>query len=105
MATIKRTNTGEKKALISEAKFRRNISKEENVVFGISSGIFGLNKFFWILIGAYGGALGLLILLLGIGKQIHKPNRSNQNNSPVTTIVNNNIIITPQNEIPSASTG
>ena len=60
--------------------------------------MFGLNKFYWILIRVAGGALGLLILALFIGKEIYKSDRDNKTNPPVTTIVHNNTIINPQSE-------
>ena len=36
MATIKKTNTGEKKAMITETKFRGNITRKANAIIGIS---------------------------------------------------------------------
>ena len=61
MATIRKTNTWEKKVMISEAEFRGNVTEKENVVVRISGAILGLNKFYWILMGAASGTLVLLI--------------------------------------------
>jgi len=84
--------------MISETEFRGNVTNKANAIVGISSAIFGLNKFYWILMGAAGGILVLIVLLYCFTKHKCGSFGSGHSNPPSTTIIQNNNIVSPQGE-------
>ena len=101
MSVIKKTNAGEKKAYISEAELRGNITVSGSNRFGVLEGnVLGLSKLYWVMMGAIGGALGVLVVLLCMIKCLCKTNNENQNTPSGTTIINNTVV-TSQPDTPT----
>ena len=98
MATIERTNIGEMKVRLSEAEIRGNITSNKNVIVDMPNTIFGLSKFYWILVGAATSSLILSILLFCICKNKCINLGQDHTNPQSTMFIQNNTIIKSQGE-------
>ena len=101
MSMIKKSDARGENAFISEEKFRGNITSSGSNQFGFLEGdVFGLSKLYWVMMGASGGAVGILVVMLCVIKCLCKTDSESRNAPSGTTIVNNTIV-TSQTDPPT----